>query len=328
MEISWTGAPEHMSTNVGFGNASWHMFKHLKKMGIDSKTYSDTPNIGISFNQPQEYKFYDEQYKIGYTPWESTQLHVGWKDHADRCDEIWTTSTWNKEIFEHEYSREVFVYMHGIDHRYSPKKRKYLGSQPFTFLHIGEPFDRKDGQLVLDTFLRLYGNNPNYHLIMKCTQYHKLRVQNSLHLLTNGIYSNVTIITDVVSDEELLALYASAHCFVYPSWGEGFGFNPLQSMAMGIPTICTAGWAEYKNLITLPLESSLGPNPWANIHTGYMFKPDAAQLEQHMIDVVDNYNKYSEIAFKNSFKVHEQYDWDLVTRPAAGRLKKIQKSRF
>ena len=328
MEISWTGAPEFMTTSVGFGNASWHMFKHLKRMGIDSKINSDTPNIGICFNQPQEYRFHPGQYTIGYTPWESTHLLPGWKEKTELCDEIWTTSAWNKQIFENAYNREVFVYMHGIDHRYAPKKRKYLGNQPFTFLNIGEPFDRKDAQLAMNTFIKLYGNNPNYHLIMKCTQFHKLKMPNSGDKFIENLYSNITIITDVLSDEDLLALYASAHCFVYPSWGEGFGFNPLQAMAMGIPTICTSGWAEYKNLITLPLESSLSRNPWDNIHPGEMFKPDSEQLERHMIDVVENYNKYSDIAFKNSFEIHKEYDWDLVTRPAAGRLKKIQKSRF
>jgi len=328
MEISWTGAPEYMHTNIGFGNASWHMFKHLKKMGINSLVNSETANIGICFDQPQDYKFYSEQYTIGYTPWESTQPHMGWKDHANRCNEIWTTSTWNKQVFENAYDREVFVYLHGIDHKYSLKKRIYLGNQPFTFLHIGEPFDRKDGQLVLDTFVKLYGNNPNYHLIMKCTIFHKLKMPFHGGKFMEGIYENITIITDVISDEDLLSLYASAHCFVYPSWGEGFGFNPLQAMAMGIPTICTSGWAEYKNLITLPLESSLGPNPWGDTHTGEMFKPDSEQLSQHMMNVAENYNKYSDIAFKNSFEVHKEYDWDLVTRPAAGRLKKIQKSRF
>jgi glycosyltransferase involved in cell wall biosynthesis len=115
---------------------------------------------------------------------------------------------------------------------------------------------------------------------------------------------------------------------VYPSWGEGFGFNPLQAMAMGIPTISTHAWAEYANRITLPLESSWSDNPWQIIHPGQMLKPDAAHLEQLMLDVVNDYGKYSDSAFKNSFKIHEEYDWDLVSKPAIGKLKKIQKSRF
>jgi len=329
MEISFTGAPEYMATVVGFGNASWHIWNTFRKQGIDCLVDADT-NIGISFTQPHEYKFKEDQYKIGYTPWESTDFMPDWKENFDRCDEIWTTSNFNRALFEKQLDREVFVYMHGIDHAYAPKKRKYLLNQPFTFLHIGEPFARKDGQLVVDTFIRLYGNNPNFRLIMKCTGSHTLKVQEP-----NGygwdspdkFYSNIILNQEILSSGEMLTLYSSAHCFVYPSWGEGFGFNPLQAMAMGIPTISTHAWAEYANRITLPLESSWSDNPWQIIHPGKMLKPDAAHLEQLMLDVVNDYGKYSDSAFKNSFKIHEEYDWDLVSKPAIGKLKKIQKSR-
>lgn len=40
-----------------------------------------------------------------------------------------------------------------------------------------------------------------------------------------------------VSDEELLALYRGAECFLFPSLYEGFGFPPLEAMACGTPVI-------------------------------------------------------------------------------------------
>lgn len=331
MEISFTGAPEHMATMLGFGNASWHMFNTFRKLGIDPMVNSDKANICISFTQPPEYKFGEDQYKIGYTPWESTAFMPGWKETMDQCDEIWTTSKWNKMIFENILGRQVFVYMHGIDHAYSPKKRKYNLNEPFTFLHVGEPFNRKDGQLVVDTFIKLYGNNPNFRLIMKCTGSHNLRIQEPSGFnwdTPDKFYSNIILEQKVMSSAELLSLYSSAHCFVYPSWGEGFGFNPLQAMAMGIPTICVDGWAEYANRITLPLDSIWAQSPWQEVHPGNMLQPSADQLAEHMVSVVQDYDKYSKIAFNNSFKVHEEFDWGLVTKPAIGKLKKIQKSRF
>jgi hypothetical protein len=44
-----------------------------------------------------------------------------------------------------------------------------------------------------------------------------------------------------------------------------------------------------------------------------------------MKNVVKYYDKYSKIAFKNSFKIHEEFDWERVTKPAAQRLKNIYK---
>lgn len=40
-----------------------------------------------------------------------------------------------------------------------------------------------------------------------------------------------------VSDPELRALYENAACFVFPSIYEGFGFPPLEAMALGCPVV-------------------------------------------------------------------------------------------
>lgn len=46
-----------------------------------------------------------------------------------------------------------------------------------------------------------------------------------------------------VSDDERERLYANATFFAFPSHAEGFGIPPLEAMARGVPTICSAGTA-------------------------------------------------------------------------------------
>jgi glycosyltransferase involved in cell wall biosynthesis len=51
--------------------------------------------------------------------------------------------------------------------------------------------------------------------------------------------------TGYISDEELVILYKSAMCFIYPSLYEGFGIPPLEAMACGCPTVVS-------NIASLP----------------------------------------------------------------------------
>jgi alpha-1,3-rhamnosyl/mannosyltransferase len=46
-----------------------------------------------------------------------------------------------------------------------------------------------------------------------------------------------------VSGEQRERLYRKARFFAFPSHAEGFGFPPLEAMARGVPTICSAGTA-------------------------------------------------------------------------------------
>jgi glycosyltransferase involved in cell wall biosynthesis len=333
MKISFTGAPEWMDRQVGYGEASSHVFNSFKKAGIECNIKDKTANIGISFIQPSNYLFAENQYKIGYTPWESTELLYGWETPLKHIiDELWVTSHWNKEIFSKHTDKPIFVYTHGVLDTWIPKKRSINKSRPFRFLHIGEPSFRKDAQSVVDAFTSLFGNNPEYELVLKCSRLNTTRIidRNTGNTLgsPSSHYSNIKIIESMLTQDQMQSLYDQCDVFVYPSWGEGFGFNPLQAMAQGIPTICTSGWAEYKNFITMPLDSEWASSPWQETHPGLMLKPNYAQLKFFMEDVVSDYDHYASIAFANAKPIHEEFNWDKVSKPAVERLKKIQSEYF
>ncbi len=333
MKVSFTGAPEYMDRNVGYGEASVQIFNSLEKSGIKCLVKSKEANIGISFIQPTAYSFSPQQYRIGYTPWESTDVFPGWNNALNNSiDELWTTSTWCKEMFEKHTSKPVFVYEHGVQSSWIPKKRTIDPSRPFRFLHIGEPAYRKDAQSVVDAFISLYGNDPNYELVIKCSRMNTTRVfdKKTGHVKgsPDAFCKNIKVIEGMLSVEQMNGLYDLCDVFVYPSWGEGFGFNPLQAMAKGIPTICTEEWASYARYITMPLSSEYWPSPWPSTHPGLLLRPDYAELKFFMKNAPKNYEFYSNIAYKNSFLIHKDYNWDRVSRPAVERLKKIQFEYF
>lgn len=334
MRIHLTGAFEHMDGRVGFGNAAVNINAQFQKAGIKTyckNKYDDSiKNVPVEmcFDQPQRFKFScPGAYQIGYVPWESTELMPGWHATLRSCNEIWTPNEFGRKVFSHHFpDKEVFVYQHGVSQRYRPKKRKLNPDKPFTFLFIGEPQSRKDGQAVVNTFIRLFKDNPEYRLIVKATHINTITVMDPKSKVMGSpdfFYENIFVYTKMLDDQQMIELYNEADVFVYPSWGEGWGFNPLQALAMGIPTISTHDWSDYAEYITVPIDSKLVLSPWQDLHPGMMYRPDYNQLYNSMKNVKQDYSELASIAFRNSFKIHEKFNWEKVSIPAVERIQKI-----
>ena len=59
----------------------------------------------------------------------------------------------------------------------------------------------------------------------------------------SGLHIPVTIIPGAMTDEELMATYALAEIFCFPSFAEGFGLPPLEAMASGVPALVSGSTA-------------------------------------------------------------------------------------
>jgi glycosyltransferase involved in cell wall biosynthesis len=334
-DVSFTTAAENMKKMVdgyhdiqGYGHASYEIINSFEKFGIYSAINNSECPIGISMGFPTDYKFYPNQYKIGYTAWESTELKPEWRERMLQVDELWATSSWTANVFKETTGREdIFIYKHGITMDWSPKKRQV--NKIFRFLHIGEPQLRKNGQMVVDSFIKLFGNNPEFQLILKVSSINTTRVfgeDGSVIGSPDSKYSNIIIIDDYLDHNQMIELYHKCNALVYPTMGEGFGFIPLQSLATGMPCISTYEWADYKKYITNPLDSKLQDSEYPMLHPGKVYNVDINNLRDSMSDLVNNYDIYSKISYKNSFKIHMEYDWHNVTENTSKRIKKILKS--
>jgi hypothetical protein len=318
MQISFFTPTINLKSSNGYGYAGLNIVNSLKELGHDVPySYPKAP-VQLNFAQPEHFKMHRGQYQIGYTPWESTKIPDRWKNMLDHCDEIWTTSDWCANVFEDNGYKNIKVYPHGIENIWKPKRRKH--SDKIKFLHIGEPAPRKAGQMVVDVFAELYGNDPRYSLTIKAYNSSTIRVYNNyidkeIIGLPHNIFNNIHLITKELTDLELVQLYHDHDVLVYPSYGEGFGFIPLQALATGMPTICTGSWAHYKKYLgPLKLKSDLVDSPWPFPHEGKLFEPNRKHLVELMRDVVFNFSAYSGYYYAQSTKIHEEYNWLELTK--------------
>lgn len=324
MNISFSTPIVNLRSNNGYGHAAEKIVKSLNNLGHKVPFQDSKAPVQLNFSQPNYFKLHRNQYQISYTPWESTVIPKIWKPFLESVDEIWTTSDWCANVFTDNGFNDIKVYPHGIDPIWKPKRREE--PEVIKFLHIGEPAPRKAGQMVVDAFVALFGNDPRYSLTIKAYNNNTTRIYNNyldkqILGLPDILYKNIKVITEDIPEEQLVDLYHQHHVLIYPSYGEGFGFIPLQALATGMPVISTYDWAHYSNFLgPLKLKSELIDSPWPHPHEGKVFEPNYQHLLELMRDVVMNYKAYSGYYYAQSTKIHEQYNWDQLTNKSFSHI--------
>lgn len=334
----------------GYSYASMNISSRLQDLGLVDredislngkeivKTVSITPTGEISFIRdpynsdiiinnclPSDYSF-DGKYVIGFTYWETTVLPDSWIEQMNKCDEIWTASSWARDVFiSSGVNKPVYAFNLGVDTEIFKYKERHA-SVPFTFIHVGSPSTRKNTQLAVDAFISLFGSSENYRLIIKSNGPPDARkFVNGVNL--GGLYTtgNIKIIDSYLTDEQLADLFWQSHCMVYPTRGEGWGMAPFQSIATGLPTICTNRTAceEFAHL-SVPLEADLGKaNQFGIYEVGEWADPKLDDVCDRMLYVINNYDAVLEKTKHGSNYIHNHYSWSDIVEDYALRLKEI-----
>lgn len=322
MKISHGTRIKNIEQSNGYGYATANMLASLARLDYEVNQNDPSADVEIWFDQPHYWKFSKGPYRIGYHPWESTKLlppdpkakRGDWKEAMDQCDEIWTPSPliakWYKDFMD--IRPPVYVYEHGVDPVWAPKKRAV--EDKFNFLHIGGEACRKGVSDTMKAFNLAFGKRPDVELNLKM-------ICDGWNI---GAMRQINILNGRMSFEDLLQLYYDNHVFVYPSYGEGFGLTPLQAMATGMPTIVPGAWAPYAEYLDphLNISSTLGKTPWPKVHPGHMFHPDMDELIEAMRYTYYNFEVAEKWAHEKVDELTAYYDWDRLTENMFKNLEK------
>jgi glycosyltransferase involved in cell wall biosynthesis len=113
----------------------------------------------------------------------------------------------------------------GVDHgRFSPG----AGPREPVLLYPANHWPHKNHARLFEAFALLRSERPELRLVLTGTGHDR-------RPLPDGVESRGR-----VSDDELVRLYRSSACLVFPSLYEGFGLPPLEAMACGCP-VAAAG---------------------------------------------------------------------------------------
>lgn len=123
------------------------------------------------------------------------------------------------------------------------RARYGLGDEPY-FIHVGNLSKKKNLAVLLEAFLAFRARSGFAgRMVFVGGEYPKGRDEAFFARLAQADARESALLTGAVPQEDLIALYAGATAFMFPSLHEGFGLVVLEAMACGVPVAAHAAGA-------------------------------------------------------------------------------------
>jgi glycosyltransferase involved in cell wall biosynthesis len=227
-------------------------------------------------------------------------------------DAVYVTSSFVRRTFlEHGVVVPTTVVGHGFDPRYYRFCKRVIEGD-FVFLCIAENTPRKNLPMLVRCFERAFANHSGVRLVLKLGLLGEGELRRSI---TRP--DQITLLTEEIEDDaDLAALYRSAHCFVLPTRGEGFGMPILEAMATGLPVIVTnyGGHLDFCNETNSFLIRNKGlvnsdPTCFPHIRSKWG-DPDEDHLIHLMRYVFENYDRALKLGREGYRTATTDWTWE------------------
>jgi glycosyltransferase involved in cell wall biosynthesis len=216
-----------LAPTYGYRTLSRNLQAALERLGVD---WDDDAGVALHVTPPHLFRPLEGVYNALLSMWESDALPPALAANVNRADLVLVPCRQNERAFKWSGVRKpVRVVPLGLDaaHAVPAGDGARLLAPRFRFLWVGQPDVRKGFDLVTDAFVRAFPaavrSGPPVELLLKTN--------------TNGAAGfeaatgRVRVIARPFSDDAMAHLYRTAHAFVFPTRGEGFGLPVLEAMA-------------------------------------------------------------------------------------------------
>lgn len=290
--------------SAGYGTMNHYFARELARLGVTDVAYDGIngkvdPVILFGAPPPHVRKWWKGQRTVLATMWETLNIPATFRCKLDNFDTLIVPSEQNLDMFS-EYHPDVRYVPLGVDTdiwHYTPRKHEKI----FTFFSMANSA-RKGNNLLTKAFRAVFGDGGGVVQLVVLDP--RLHVRGG---------RGIVPIHRHLPEAELIALYEMANCYLAPSRGEGFGFQPLQAMAQGCPTILTDahGHAQFAHL-GIPIPAGVSDS-YGFVHSdaGQWWEPDFDALCGAMKDVYEHYADACSYAAFNARRVAEEWSWKL-----------------
>lgn len=284
-------------------------------------------------------------YKIAFSATEVDGIPKQWVQCFNEMDEVWVTSEFCRQSFINSgVVVPCFNIGEGVDPNYFHPEIKPFPNPPkekFRFLSNFAWGKRKGVDVLFEAFRKEFKKGEDVCLMLKTLPaFWGHNIKDELNLVYQSKDAAPVYLYEMdLPKWELPRLYASAHCFLWPSRGEGFGLPALEALASGLPIIASNHSAHLEFLT-----KDGKPRPGVLLLDGKVekyvkgdsiyypgfnwFNPSVDHMRKLMREVYNNYKKYRTAALKSSWDVRQEFDWSVSTARIIERLKAIYADKF
>lgn len=289
-------------------------------------THEGKAPAGIFFGYPSIMKksgllANKHNYKIGVFTTEAkiSSLEKSYLDQI-QWNRIYVPSEYCKSMYSmSNYSRKIVVAQHGVSDAFMQKPDPEPAKlNPFTFLYVfqnsetGGSVLRKNVLHLLDAF-KIVKKNHDCRMTIKTSSTLPLDIPS-----IEKEYPGVSVSIRHFPLREMNLFYRTHHAYVNPTKAEGFGMTPLEAMACGIPVVSVihSGMTEFLNegnCVPIKYQQGTIKDTFRfATNDGIIFKVEAQDIANAMIDCITNYEKHLQIAKGNAEFVKGNYSWEKV----------------
>ena len=311
----------------GYISASVNLAQALEATGV---TLDDGARTAVHFCHPVDYRPIQGKRNVLFTMAEGQPLMPEFRAAFERADAVMAPSRFVKRLFRKALgSTPCCVSRLGFDpYAFRFVERSWNPSEPFLFLWVGASSARKGWDRIISAWGRVFADADWAGLILKTTDPRDEGRAIADAIAQRTGVQNVVFDSRRYSREELAALYAKAHCFVFPSHGEGFGLTALEAMATGLPVIAidyggtrdfldthTAYFAAH----TLGVEYDCDRRP---LHAAYADIPDLARC---MVKVAKEYPAALRKGAAGAMRAISGFTWEHAACELLSNLERLDR---
>jgi len=293
------------------------------------------PKAAVVYGQGDVFERNRGRYKIGYTMLEVDGFPAEWVRQANRMDEVWVPTEFNRQAFLGSgLKRPAHVIQLGVDTDYfHPGVRAYPNPMgEFVFLSIFEWGERKEPWTLLQAFNETFSAAEPVRLLCKVMNRDGgLSVKQEIRKL--GLKESGGRISYLFNLEfphyQLGSLYRSADCFVAVSRGEGWNMPLMEAMACGLPAIAT-DWGAHQEFVhegvayPLRIRGTVPAVAKCPYYAGFSWAdPDPDHLRHLLREVYENREEARRRGQAAAAEVAARWSWKMTARKIVERLETI-----